>query len=73
MFSLAAFLCFVVVPTCAVAGALVRGLEKAAQRAEREDRLVDLTSNAAEIAMRIENLEMVMLPERQHVSPEPVR
>jgi hypothetical protein len=65
LLSVAAFIGFVVVPVCAIAAALVRGLNGAATRAEREDRLADLNSNAAEIAMRIENLESVMLPERQ--------
>jgi hypothetical protein len=71
--TLAAFLCFVVVPTCAVAAALVRGLNAAAVRAEREERLVDLNSNAAEIAMRIESLESLMLPERQRAGSEVAR
>jgi len=65
-----AFLCFVVTPTAAIAAALVRWLEGAAARADEEDRMQALTSNAADIAMRIENLEAVMLAERGDAGAE---
>jgi len=68
-----AFLCFVVTPTTAIAAALVRWLERAAARADEEDRMQALTSNAADIAMRIENLEAVMLAERGEAGVELAR
>ncbi|MFJ5488097.1 hypothetical protein ACIKTA_10975 [Hansschlegelia beijingensis] len=73
MLSALAFLCFVVTPTVAVAAALVRWLESAAAKADEEDRMQVLTSNAADIAMRIENLETVMRAERGQAASELMR
>ena len=73
MLSTLAFLCFVVTPTVAVAAALVCWLEGAAAMADEEDRMQALTSNAADIAMRIENLEAVMLAERGEAGAELAR
>ena len=60
-------------PTVAVAAALVRWLESAAAKADEEDRMQALTSNAADIAMRIENLETVMRAERGQAASELMR
>ena len=60
-------------PTVAVAAALVRWLESAAAKAAEEDRIQVLTSNAADIAMRIENLETVMRAERGQAAAELMR
>ena len=57
----------------AVAAALVRWLESAAAKADEEDRMQALTSNAADIAMRIENLETVMRAERGQAAAELMR
>lgn len=64
MLSALSFLCFVVVPTCVLAGLISRALESAAERAENSDLFADLTSNTADIAGRLDNLETVMMAER---------
>ena len=68
MFSLAEYVFMIVLPTWAVATLLVRWLEGAAQRAETRGLSIDLVSNAADISMRIDHLEQVIMrPDGVHI------